>query len=83
MASYTFAVRGRGVFPFDMLRYDRCWPNSSEDATAMADPSCSFPGMRQVVLRSESDGPTPVRWRSFNWLCWGSAHLDPIAKSRV
>ena len=49
MAAYTFAVRGSGIFPFDMLRYDRCWPNTSDDATTMADK-----GMREITLRSES-----------------------------
>jgi hypothetical protein len=27
-----FTVRGRGQFPFDMLRYDSCYPQSGIDA---------------------------------------------------
>ena len=28
-------VEGTGEFPFDMLRYDACFPTTSEDAAAM------------------------------------------------
>lgn len=30
-----FKVRGRGLVPFDMLRYDHCYPASSQDAAEM------------------------------------------------
>ena len=28
---FHFEVTGRGEFPWDMLRYDSCWPQTSDD----------------------------------------------------
>jgi hypothetical protein len=61
-----FTVVGRGEFPYDMLRYDSCCPDRSEDASAMRDGV----GQRQVQLRRyavNSGGPTVERWQSFGW----------------
>lgn len=60
---YTFTVEGGGDFPFDMLRYDACWPYSEGyDSTALA------VGSGRVVLQSTKEsGPTPARWASFGW----------------
>jgi len=30
--TYSYTVEGTGTFPTDMLRYDHCWPSSSECA---------------------------------------------------
>lgn len=65
----TFTVQGRGVFPFDMLRYDHCWPDTSEDAVCMG----HYTEPRKVNLRCHySNGaavqsPTKARWASFGW----------------
>ena len=32
---YEYIVTGRGEFPWDMLRYDRCWPMSSSDVAKL------------------------------------------------
>jgi hypothetical protein len=32
---FKFTVVGSGVFPFDMLRYDQCWPASENDSAAI------------------------------------------------
>lgn len=60
-----FVVEGSGEFPFDMLRYDSCWPATAEDAAKL---QSFYRDKRRVELRS--DGymtPTPERWASFNW----------------
>ena len=59
----TFTVRGKGQFPFDMLRYDTCWPKfESPDVPALTrtdeERSLTMQGLRE---------PTEDRWRSFGW----------------
>ncbi len=64
-----FTVEGCGEFPFDMLRYDSCWPYQGDDAGQLAsrrherDTNIQS---RRVVLQGIQD-PTAERWRSFNW----------------
>lgn len=59
----TFAVRGRSIFPFDMLRYDQCWPRTSGDVEALLHMED-----RVVYLMTRSaSAPTVDRWRSFGW----------------
>lgn len=65
----TFVVEGAGEFPFDMLRFDACWPDGSNDAAGIANSSLddnSRRGRRRVRLNSAAT-PTPARWDSFNW----------------
>lgn len=64
MKTFTFTVSGSGPFPTDMLRYDTCWPASSEDAEKLL-----TRGRRSVTLRSSSEvgKPTTGRWQSFGW----------------
>lgn len=63
-----FVVKGRGTFPADMLRHDRCWPVDG-DVHCVTNPAlrrgedvevtmCAF--NRRVI--------TPARWRSFGWV---------------
>ncbi len=59
---YVYTVTGRGMFPFDMLRYDQCWPSDSESAARM-DISRD---LRSIQLSSYSQ-PTIGRWTSFLW----------------
>ncbi len=62
---YEYYVSGSGLFPFDMLRFDSCWPATGGDAAYMAD----YMGerkMRSVRMRSYRE-PTIDRWSSFGW----------------
>lgn len=67
MTCTRLRVRGSGGFPFDMLRYDNCFPDKEEDSAAVgADHVLPY---REVWLRRVSLG-TPAnvdRWRSFGW----------------
>jgi hypothetical protein len=67
--NHQFRVTGRYPFPVDMLRYDCCWPASSEDGHKI-----------EQSIRRESEGavtvtlytgypsaPTVARWKSFGW----------------
>ncbi len=64
-----FVVRGSGPFPFDMLRFDECWPVRAEDGNAMA----VEPGAAPVTIRMRTRAPHPStrptdrRWESFGW----------------
>lgn len=78
---YEYYVSGTGSFPFDMLRFDSCWPASGFDAAAMDD--CSYAkidrrsGVRSIKLRSYR-APTIDRWSSFTWSV-GREDLTPKA----
>lgn len=68
----TFVVEGSGTFPFDMLRYDACYPDSEAYDSPNLDWS-GQPGLRRVrlchrVLKDENlwNYPSP-RWPSFGW----------------
>lgn len=62
---YTFIVEGSGNFPFDMLRYDMCWPYRGEDSAKLEHFERDH---RRVTLQSCSrTPPTKARWVSFNW----------------
>lgn len=63
-----FTVEGAGPFPLDMLRYDRCTPDTEADALRAQD---THGGRRKVVLQRLIDSPfwvpTVGRWESFGW----------------
>ncbi len=64
-----FTVEGRGRFPYDMLRYDRCFPASSADSS-MIDPGWGKELIREVTLRTDQGKhfqPAAKRWESFGW----------------
>jgi hypothetical protein len=68
--SKTFKVIGDGRFPLDMLRYDACYPVTTNDALAIG---TQFPfrkptESRTVLLRTNAENaPTIGRWESFGW----------------
>lgn len=69
-----FTVEGAGDFPFDMLRFDECWPASGEDTGKMAAGRWSdapeLMRRRQVRMgaaRKGAPAPTVKRWESFGW----------------
>jgi hypothetical protein len=59
---WTFVVEGRGSFPIDMLRYDRCTPYEQEDVHWMEGTV-----QRSCKLVSHVAPPTKERWNSFGW----------------
>jgi hypothetical protein len=61
----TFCVLGRGQFPADMLRHDRCYPADTSSALAILRDTKDH---REVYLRTASlRDVTPGRWSSFGW----------------
>lgn len=68
---HEIKVAGSGCFPVDMLRYNQCWPATSEDCSAIID---TFePGKLEhyrINLKHydhKSWEPTKDRWLSFGW----------------
>lgn len=71
--NFRFTVQGRGQFPLDMLRYDRCWPRGETDANVAQSSSERAVGEARLVELTATDRPsywTPTegRWRSFGWV---------------
>ena len=71
--AYTFSVIGCGAFPLDMLRYDRCAPQTQNDASKMMAYAAHEGTMMVKVMafvpadRASAWGPTQDRWASFGW----------------
>ena len=66
---HEFQVVGQLTFPVDMLRYDSCFPATSEDAVKIA-PHFEREGTEEIHLVSYSEKswvPTQARWISFGW----------------
>lgn len=67
--TYRFTVVGRGDFPYDMLRFDECYPVDGDSAANIVRWTR---GTREVVLISHQPrkwwNPTFDRWRSFGWV---------------
>jgi len=61
---YKFVVEGEGGFPFDMLRYDCCWPFKQTDVAKMCKED--YKQERNIQLQGMSF-PTQERWKSFGW----------------
>ena len=57
-----FSVQGDDHFPFDMLRYDACWPATTADAMQLPQYLS-----RTITLMTDGCGPTVRRWESFGW----------------
>jgi len=64
-----FTVAGRGTFPYDMLRYDECFPVYPDDSNNM---NPSIIEHREIELSHTSRNnfwfPTEGRWSSFGWI---------------
>ena len=66
----TFWVVGSGLFPFDMLRYDHCFPYTETDSGVIEKTTHrhSRSGPVSVMLETASpNAPTVGRWESFGW----------------
>ena len=65
--AWEFTVEGSGSFPFDMLRYDQCWPKSeSPDSATLELMTRRARGPFSLTLVGLS-APTQGRWESFGW----------------
>jgi hypothetical protein len=62
---YRYKATGSFAFPFDMLRYDRCWPASGEDSALLENVHRSI--KKRTVSLEGLDNPTLERWESFGW----------------
>jgi hypothetical protein len=66
-----FTVEGHGTFPFDMLRYDYCFPNCEENNLEVERVKGTWGVRRQVKLarycENKKSMPTQARWHSFGW----------------
>ncbi len=69
----NFEVEGSGDFPFDMLRYDSCYPmREGKDTANMVK---RYRGERlerrviklQRIIFHRNEVPTSGRWESFGW----------------
>lgn len=66
-----FTVSGRGNFPIDMLRYERCYPVDSESVAAivtshkLTDELCEV--RLETLAETKGAQPTVARWNSFGW----------------
>lgn len=62
-------AKGRGTFPIDMLRYDRCSPRTGQDSTKITH-SVRYGGNSgpwEIELVTERRSVTVDRWASFGW----------------
>lgn len=62
MHTNRFLVNGRGQFPVDMLRHDRCWPVNTSDAMLLLGSD------QRTLLMAGVQPPTKERWMSFGWV---------------
>jgi hypothetical protein len=62
---YEYFVSGRGRFPYDMLRHDRAWPATGEDAAKISSPELRV-GRYTVKVNSYQE-PRIGRWESHGW----------------
>lgn len=70
MIMRIFKVQGRGGFPFDMLRYDECWPETTNDALMLQHPDTleGLKAVRTITMATASrNAPNAKRWESFLW----------------
>lgn len=73
---YEYYVTGGGQFPYDMLRFDHCWPASGADADKLFNWD-SIRYQRSIMMRSYRP-PTVDRWSSFIWSV-GTKRLEFIS----
>jgi hypothetical protein len=78
-ALYEFQVSGRFEFPFDMLRYDTCWPKVEAETPLMSPhPRGNLAKENRTITLVGLKPPTAGRWGSFGWKV-----LEDSVKKRV
>jgi hypothetical protein len=76
---FRFTVMGKGMFPYDMLRSDQCWPADTQSAMTIPTPDTAEERRepREVVLTSRQIRkhwlPEFGRWASFGWFVKSTA----------
>ncbi len=66
MSMQFFVVKGIGRFPIDMLRYDECYPRTSEDGIKIEQAVTGELRKWEVSMCSNNrHAPTIGRWESF------------------
>lgn len=69
---HRVVVEGLGRFPFDMLRYDACYPETRKDAIevgrTLEDDGEKYLTYRRVTLLSHAQHVNTDRWESYGWL---------------
>lgn len=77
MYYHIFEVSGRGKFPTDMLRYDRCAPHDHSGVSALdANADEKWTGRFVQYTPGKFNKITVERWRSF----WCYVHLIESGK---
>lgn len=73
--SFKFTVLGKGNFPYDMLRFDRCYPADSGSAGQIENRRTQE--LRHVCLITHDVRknwlPEFERWKSFGWVVKSTA----------
>ena len=70
---FEITVTGKGEFPFDMLRYSRCWPVDGESANNLCTPDTlsKYSDKRTVrlgMIGHITEATSCIeRFKSFNW----------------
>lgn len=67
---YSYYVVGLGIFPVDMLRYDRAWPARGDDVA-----NIEKIGDRRFIKLNSYQKPTTARWNSFFWGVYGESDI--------
>lgn len=65
---HTFTVEGGGSFPYDMLRYDECFPAAESESGLMQSHETKHRIIQLRAWQSSWWTPTDARWDSFNWV---------------
>lgn len=72
---HQVSFQGLGIFPLDMLRYDRCWPAGPSDVAMVG---YEINDLRVVSVRAYSENKnmpfTEARWASFGWHLIKTSH---------
>ncbi|MBK6616281.1 hypothetical protein [Ottowia sp.] len=82
----VFTVSGHGEFPFDMLRFDECYPVNADSVNALGMSTHDVrarDSKRTVRLLSHRLlAPTVGRWESFGWKVLTEEELEALADAR-
>lgn len=76
---HQFTVEGSGTFPYDMLRYDRCWPSTEAHDSGLpyTPPHGGSLDKKRITLTGLGE-PTQGRWESFGWRVVETGHTFPV-----